>query len=286
MSAGNYPYGLDKKDIAAVGGIALTGRDISLDLAKLDVDLSTRATETTLALIKAKTDNIPTDPAKESGKLTDLANRLALLEFEDRLVSGDLTADGVQYSPEAALGATATEVLSKIVEPGITGNILRLELGLTAELRADISGVSAWVASTAYSLGGIVKPTGGYAGCVYECTTAGTSGTAEPTWPTADGGTVADNTVTWTCRRFWIKWQWQARNKGGTFVNLHPEVTEDIPSETYFARTRQGFASLVANFNAVPYEVKLVAYRRDVAGTSAKARVKSSSYARAVFQAS
>ena len=41
MSSENYPYGLDKKDIAAVGGKALTGRDISLDLAKLDVALST-----------------------------------------------------------------------------------------------------------------------------------------------------------------------------------------------------------------------------------------------------
>ena len=210
---------------------------------------------------------------------------LSVVDYEDRLVSGDLTASGEQYSPEISLSATTTAVLSKIVEPNIAGDILWIELGLTAELRADISGVSAWAASTAYALGDIVKPTGGYTGCVYECTTAGTSGTAEPTWPTTDGSTVSDNTATWTCRRFWIKWQWQARNKGGTFVNLHSEVTEDIPSETYFARTGQGFASLVANFNAVPYEVKLVAYRRDVATTSGKARVKSSSYAKAVFQA-
>ena len=224
---------------------------------------------------------------KKIDELVPLGLRaLTLLDYEDRLVSGDLTADGVQYLAEVTLGATATEVLSKIIEPGIAGNILWLELGLTAELRADMSGVSAWVASTAYALGNIVKPTGGYSGCVYECTTGGTSGTTEPTWPTGDGNTVTDGGVTWTCRRFWLKWQWQARNKGGTFVNLHPEVTEDIPSETYFARTRQGFASLVANFNAVPYEVKLIAYRRDVAGTSANAKVKSSSYARAVFQAS
>ena len=73
MSAGNYPYGLDKKDIAAVGGIALTGRDISLDLAKLDVDLSTRATETTLANIKANTDNIvvSTQVSKYAVAMTD-----------------------------------------------------------------------------------------------------------------------------------------------------------------------------------------------------------------------
>ena len=223
---------------------------------------------------------------KKIDELVPLGLRaLTLLDYEDRLVSGNLTADGVQYPPEITLGATATEVLSKIIEPGIAGNILWLELGLTAELRADISGVSAWVASTAYSLGGIVKPTGGYGGCVYECTTAGTSGTTEPTWPTSNGATVSDNTVTWTCRRFWLKWQWQARNKGGTFVNLHNEVTEDAPSETYFSRTRQGYVSITANLNLVPYEVKLIAYRRDVANTSSKAKVKSSSYARAVYQA-
>ena len=211
---------------------------------------------------------------------------LSVVDYEDKLVSGDLTASGEQYSPEISLSATTTAVLSKIVEPNIAGDILWIELGLTAELRADISSVSTWAASTAYALGGIVKPTGGYSGCVYECTAAGTSGTTEPTWPTGDGATVSDNTVTWTCRRFWIKWQWQARNKGGTFVNLHNEITEDAPSETYFSKTRQGYASVITNFNLVPYEVKLIAYRRDVANTSGKAKVKSSSYARVVFRVS
>ena len=40
--------------------------------SNLDVALSTRASQTTLADIKAKTDNIPADPAKESGKLTGI----------------------------------------------------------------------------------------------------------------------------------------------------------------------------------------------------------------------
>jgi len=57
----------------------------------------------------------------------------------------------------------------------------------------------AWQASTAYSLGDVVRPTtrNGY---VYECTTAGTSDAAEPTWPTTVGNTVTDGTVVWTCR--------------------------------------------------------------------------------------
>lgn len=62
-------------------------------------------------------------------------------------------------------------------------------------------GTTAWEASTAYSLGDIVVPTvGKETGFEYECTTAGTSDASEPTWPTYGGATVADSTVTWTCR--------------------------------------------------------------------------------------
>lgn len=58
---------------------------------------------------------------------------------------------------------------------------------------------AAWAASTAYSLGDVVRPTtrNGYN---YECTTAGTSGASEPTWPTTPGNTVNDGTAVWTCR--------------------------------------------------------------------------------------
>ena len=60
-------------------------------------------------------------------------------------------------------------------------------------------GDTAWAASTAYALGDIVVPAA-LNGYWYECTTAGTSGAAAPTWPTTAGGTVDDNTATWTCR--------------------------------------------------------------------------------------
>jgi len=58
---------------------------------------------------------------------------------------------------------------------------------------------TAWAASTSYSVGDIRVPTSYYT-CIYECTTAGTSGATEPTWPAVDGATVTDNTVVWTCR--------------------------------------------------------------------------------------
>jgi hypothetical protein len=60
---------------------------------------------------------------------------------------------------------------------------------------------TAWVNATPYALLDVVVPTAGLEnGFRYECTTAGTSGGSAPTWPTVEGATVADNTVTWTCR--------------------------------------------------------------------------------------
>jgi len=60
---------------------------------------------------------------------------------------------------------------------------------------------TAWEASHAYTLDTIVVPTAGKEnGFRYECTTAGTSAASEPAWPTTEGATKTDNTVTWTCR--------------------------------------------------------------------------------------
>jgi len=60
-------------------------------------------------------------------------------------------------------------------------------------------GAPTWAASTAYAVGDKVVPTTKN-GNIYECTTAGTSGTTEPTWPTTEGATVTDGSVVWTCR--------------------------------------------------------------------------------------
>ena len=56
-----------------------------------------------------------------------------------------------------------------------------------------------WTATTVTALGAFRTPVTGN-GLYYECTTAGTTGAAEPTWPTTVGNTVVDGTVTWTCR--------------------------------------------------------------------------------------
>lgn len=57
---------------------------------------------------------------------------------------------------------------------------------------------SAWAASTAYTVGTIVRASSVQAsGLVFRCSVAGTSASTQPAWPTDIGSTVVDNTVTW-----------------------------------------------------------------------------------------
>lgn len=69
-------------------------------------------------------------------------------------------------------------------------------MAATLILRLTANGAATWTASTAYSVGALAYPTTKN-GFVYECTVAGTSGATEPTWPTTEGDTVTDGTVTW-----------------------------------------------------------------------------------------
>ena len=59
--------------------------------------------------------------------------------------------------------------------------------------------VAAWAASTSFSVGDIRRATTEQAsGLFFRCTTAGTSDSSEPSWPTDIGSTVTDNTCVWT----------------------------------------------------------------------------------------
>ena len=59
--------------------------------------------------------------------------------------------------------------------------------------------VAAWAASTAFAVGDIRRATTDQAsGLWFRCTTAGTSASSEPSWPTDIGSTITDNTCVWT----------------------------------------------------------------------------------------
>jgi lambda family phage minor tail protein L len=57
---------------------------------------------------------------------------------------------------------------------------------------------TAWAASTSFSVGDVRRATTTQnSGLVFKCTTAGTSGSSEPKWPTDIGSTITDNSVVW-----------------------------------------------------------------------------------------
>ena len=59
--------------------------------------------------------------------------------------------------------------------------------------------VAAWAASTAFSVGDIRRATAQQpSGLFFRCSTAGTSGSSEPSWPNMVGDTVTDGTCVWT----------------------------------------------------------------------------------------
>ena len=71
----------------------------------------------------------------------------------------------------------------------------------TTYKQISAASATAWAASTAYVLTDVRRPTTSN-GFVYVVTTAGTSGSTEPSWPTTAGSTVTDGTVVWTCQEY------------------------------------------------------------------------------------
>jgi hypothetical protein len=123
------------------------------------------------------------------------------------ILGGDADVDNFLKSTRSNVQDLETAVIeqkAKALRHEFENTFLNGDSGVNSKqpdgLHKTLKG-TAWQASHAYSLGDVVVPTAGLEnGFRYECTTAGTSGASEPTWPTVEGATVDDNTATWTCR--------------------------------------------------------------------------------------
>ncbi len=76
-------------------------------------------------------------------------------------------------------------------------------------------------------------------------------------------------------------YKWQARNKGGTWVDLHTAVTKTDIGTTYVEETRSGRFKMVANFDSLPFEVRLVIQCNEA--NQGRAKVKNSGYIRVKY---
>ncbi|MFC1921319.1 hypothetical protein ACFLYQ_06320 [Chloroflexota bacterium] len=83
-----------------------------------------------------------------------------------------------------------------------------------------------------------------------------------------------------------VLFKWQARNKGGTWVDLHDEVTCPADASAYSEYTYSGCFKPVANFDAVPFNVRLIIKSGSAGGETATGKTKSSSYVKVNYSAS
>ena len=83
-----------------------------------------------------------------------------------------------------------------------------------------------------------------------------------------------------------VLFKWQARNLGGTWVDLHGEVTYVADASTYQEYTYSGRFKPVADFNKVPFETRLVIKSGSAGGEYAVGKTKGSSYIKVIYSAS
>jgi hypothetical protein len=81
-----------------------------------------------------------------------------------------------------------------------------------------------------------------------------------------------------------LTYKWQARNKGGTWVDLHSAVLKTDIGTTYVEETRSGRFKTVANFNSVPFEVRLVIQCNET--NQGRAKTKNTSFVRVKYSTS
>lgn len=83
-----------------------------------------------------------------------------------------------------------------------------------------------------------------------------------------------------------VLFKWQARNQDGTWVDLHGEVTYSADASTYKEYTYSGRFQPVANFNAVPFDLRLAIKSGAAGGENAVGKTKNSSYVRVIYSTS
>ena len=83
-----------------------------------------------------------------------------------------------------------------------------------------------------------------------------------------------------------VLFKWQARNQGGSWVDLQNEVTYPADASAYKEYSYSGRFEPVANFNGVPFDVRLVIKSGAAGGENAVGKTKNSSYVKVMYSAS
>ncbi len=83
-----------------------------------------------------------------------------------------------------------------------------------------------------------------------------------------------------------VFFKWQARNKGGSWADLHAEVTYAANASAYREYTMSGRFKPLAGFDAVPFDIRLLIKSALAGGENAVGKTKNSSYVRVIYSGS
>lgn len=150
--------------------------------ANLDVALSTVATQTTLAAIKLKTDDIPADPAKESGKLTDIKAKTDNL---DKTLSTWLPVSKAARR-SIALPAANADLLTVAIAPTTSPSLLLVYVCISIVGKIYVTRINGGVTRAEYLNSGVALLAEG----AYMFTAAWVTGDTINFRYTTTGGTI------------------------------------------------------------------------------------------------
>lgn len=83
-----------------------------------------------------------------------------------------------------------------------------------------------------------------------------------------------------------VLFKWQAREQGGSWGDLHGEVTYPADASAYQEYTYSGRLKPISGFTTVPFEVRMVIKSGGAGGENATGKTKNSSYVRVIYAAS
>lgn len=149
------------------------------------------------------------DALMPGGRFGDIAGQLSTLLGSDFL--GLLRTSDIIANPAAPLTYPATpgngpgnwvDQRSPLLWLGLVDPVAKTGSQWVTYETLDTESIvdTPWQAGQTYAVGATIIPDASPNGLVYQCTTAGTSGSVEPTWPTVIGNTVTDGLgLVWTC---------------------------------------------------------------------------------------
>lgn len=79
-----------------------------------------------------------------------------------------------------------------------------------------------------------------------------------------------------------VEWKTQARNKDGTWTDLHDYVDMPDVGTTFTASTRKGYVTLSDTIDEIPFDIRVM--MKCDTGDVGRGRIKNTSYVRAIFK--